>query len=129
MFKEKLNVEIINLSKDQEGQILKYSVQFEQDVYQIINIYAPTKPSSKNKFYKKLLEKEKTILAGDFNMVENLFLDRLGGNPSKTHMIGFQKLNESKTKHKLVDIWRKINSHKRLFTYHNADKTTHSRID
>ena len=38
-------------------------------------------------------------------------------------------LKESKTEHNFVDIRRKNNSHKRLFTYHNSDKTIHCRID
>ena len=29
----------------------------------------------------------------------------------------------------MVDIWGKINPSKRLFTYHNSDKTIHTRLD
>ena len=29
----------------------------------------------------------------------------------------------------MLDVWRKNNPHKKLFTYHIADKTIHSRID
>lgn len=66
-------------------------------------------------------------MESDF-IIENLFFNKLEGNPSNTHMIGLQKLNESKTKHNLADLWQKVNPHKRLFTYHNSDKTIH-RID
>ena len=58
-------------------------------------------------------------------MIENIFLDRLGGNPTNIHMIGIQKLNEIENKHNLVDIWRRTNPYKRHFTYHNADSTIH----
>ena len=96
------------------------SIQFEQDIFQLINIYAPTKPLSRNYFYNKLqnsLENDKqVILAGEFNTTGNIFLDRLGGNPTNIHTIATQKLNQIKNKHKLLDIWRKTNTYKRHFT-------------
>ena len=102
-------------------------------MFQLVNIYSPTKPTNKNQFYKNLplfLEKENnTILAGNFNMIENIFLDKLGGNTSNVHLIGLNELTKIKNKHKLVDIWRKNNPSKRNLTYHNADNTIHSRLD
>ena len=62
-------------------------------------------------------------------MIEDFFLDKLGGNKSSIHVIGLEKITEIKNKHNLVDIWRKINPFKRLFTYHNPDKTIHTRLD
>ena len=35
---------------------------------------------------------KKTKITGDFNMIENIFLDRLGGNPNNTNTIGIQSL-------------------------------------
>ena len=71
---------------------------------------------------------QKTILAGDFNMIENIFLDRIGGNPNNTHTFGIQAVNCMKSKYKLIDISRKTNPYKRHFTYHNANNTIHSRL-
>ena len=39
-----------------------------------------------------MIKKKKAILAGDFNIIENIFLDRLGGNPNNTYTIGIQNL-------------------------------------
>ena len=72
---------------------------------------------------------KKAILAGDFNMIENIFLDRQGGNPNNTQTIGIQYLNCIKNNHKLIDIWRETNPYKRYFTYHNAGNTIYSRLD
>ena len=62
------------------------------ELFQLIYIYAPTNPKEKQIFYKeipKFIEKgNNTILAGDFNMIEDLFLDKLGDNTSNTHLIG-----------------------------------------
>ena len=71
---------------------------------------------------------QKTILAGDFNMIENIFLDRIGGNPNNTHTFGIQAVNCMKSKYKLIDISRKTNPYKRHFTYHNANNSIHSRL-
>ena len=62
-------------------------------------------------------------------MPVDILLDKLGGNTGNTHLTGLSKLSEIKNKHNLVDIWRKINPSKRLFAYHNSDKTIHSRLD
>ena len=62
-------------------------------------------------------------------MIENIFLDRLGGNPKYTHTIGLETLKKIKNKHNLTDIWRKNNPFQKCFTYHNADNTIHSRSD
>ena len=108
-------------------------IQTEKQIFQLINIYAPTKPINKQNFYKKqpkILEKgNNTILAGDFNMIEDKFVDKLGGNTSNTHLTGLDKHIEIKHEHNLVDIWRKKNPYKIIFTYHNHDKTIHSRLD
>ena len=78
LFKENLKVEIINSATDLNDQILKCIIQIEQQMFQLVNIYSPTKPTNKNQSYKNLplfLEKEyNTILADNFNMIENIFL-------------------------------------------------------
>ena len=40
-------------------------------------------------------------------MIENPLLDRAGGNPNKTHTIGFETLKIVKNKLNLIDIWGK----------------------
>ena len=39
-------------------------------------------------------------------MIENKFLDKLGGNINNTHLIGLDHLTEIKKEHNLIDIWR-----------------------
>ena len=111
LFKENLEIEIIKSEKDLNGQIIKCIIQTEQQIFQLTNIYAPTKPINKQNFYQKLPQVlgkgNNTILAGDFNMIEDKFLDKLGGNTSNTHLTGLNKLIEIKHEHSLVDTWRK----------------------
>ena len=110
-----------NILKDEEGRILSLDFSLEKQNFEIINIYAPTKNSENSKFYKHLKKyintKQNIILGGDFNMVEDILLDRQGGNPNNTHMLGFDHLTQTKQANNLVDIWQKENPDKRLFTY------------
>ena len=133
LIKEKSNIEIISTQKDTEGRIITCTISLEQHLLQLVNVYAPTIPSDRKEFYKNLENvidlNKTTILACDFNMIENISLDRLGGNPNKTHTIGLENLEKIKNKLNLIDTWRKNNPFQKLFTYHNGDKTIHSRID
>ena len=66
-------------------------------------------------------------------MVEDVLLDREGGNPNNTHThthtLGLVYLTQTKQTNTLIDIWRKENPNKRLFTFHNYNQSIHSRID
>ena len=62
-------------------------------------------------------------------MLEHIFLDKLGGNTSNTHLIGLGIITEIKNQNNFIDIWRKINQDKRLFTYHNSNQAIHTRLD
>ena len=62
-------------------------------------------------------------------MVEDILLHRQGGHPNNTQMLGLDYLKQIKEKNKLIDIWRKENPNKRLFTFHNHNQSIHSRID
>ena len=76
----------------------------------------------------KYVENDKqTILAGDFNMAEKLFLNRKGGNPRNIDQLRLQNLNKIKNTH-MIDIWQKSNPYKRNFSYHNSDNSIHSRL-
>ena len=77
LFKENLEIEIVQTQKDIDGQILNCIIKFEDDTYQLINIHASTKPDQRKFFYSNLQKfikcDEKIILARDFNMIENIF--------------------------------------------------------
>ena len=99
VIKQNLNIETHTISKDEEGRVISLTFTFENQNFQIINIYGPTKNSEKHTFYKQLhnyiTQTENIILGGDFNMVEDLLLDRQGGNPNTTHTLGLNSLNKN----------------------------------
>ena len=133
LLKKDLKIETYTPLRDEEGRILSINFSIEKQNYQLVNTYAPTKNSEKLKFYQHLKKfintKQNLILGGDLNMVEDLLLDRQGGNPNNTHMLGLDHLSKIKQTNNLIDIWRKENPDKRIFTFHNKNQQIHSRID
>ena len=125
--------ETITITKDDDGKILALTFLFEKQIFQVVNIYAPANPSLRKKIFKNLQNytnnTNNLILAGNFNMVEDLLLDRPGGNPSNSHLLGLDYLQKIKQKNKFIDPWRKQHPNLRQFTFHNFNNLTHSRID
>ena len=68
-------------------------------------------------------------MGGDFNMVENLTMDRQGRNPNRQHLYGLKELNEIKENCNLIDIWRTQHSFKTKFTYESDIVDFKPRID
>ena len=95
---------------------------YEIFFFEVVNIYAPTNPSQRNKFFRNLQKYIKNtnnlIIAVDFNTVEDLLLDRRGGNPSNSHLVGLQHLQKIKQKNKIIDTWRKKHPNLRQYTFH-----------
>ena len=58
LFNQKLYLEIINFEHDSDGRLLKCTIEIEKQIFQIVNIYAPTYmfqliQKTKNNFIKR----------------------------------------------------------------------------
>ena len=51
MFKEKLNVEILNSKCWDDGRILLFNVKFHDEVYYLTNIYVPNSEIERKTFF------------------------------------------------------------------------------
>ena len=133
LLKQNQQFKILNTRNDNQGKTMSLTFEYDKQLIQVINIYGPTRPTYRAKYFKKLKHyidaNTKTIIGGDFNMVENLSIDRKGGNPRNTHLIGLDQLNKLKQKYNLFDTWRQQHPLLQQFTYHNSDFTIHSRLD
>ena len=82
--KESKNFKVELKNSDKAGCIILVTLETQKNKFQITNIYAPNIPPQWKIFFDKLkcyvLPKYEVILGGDFKMVENLILDRQGGN-------------------------------------------------
>ena len=87
--KESKNVIVEFEESDKAGRIISVTVETQKKKFQIANIYASNIPSQQKIFFDKLkcylTRKYEVILGGDFNMVENLTMDRQGGNRNRQH--------------------------------------------
>ena len=73
--------------------------------------------------------KNKLILGGNLDMVEDLLWDREGGNPNNTHLITLNHLSQIKQTNNLVEIWWKENPNKKRFSLLNCNYSINSRIN
>ena len=54
LIKPNTQLETVPISKDHDGKVLILTFLFEKQIFQIVNIYAPTNPSLRNQFFKNL---------------------------------------------------------------------------
>ena len=131
--KESKNFKAEFENSDKAGRIISVTIETQKNKFQITNVYAPNIPLQRKTFFDKLkcyvTPKYEIILGGDLNMVENLTMDRQGGNPNRQHLYGLEELNEIKQNCNLIDIWRTQHNFQTKFTYENNIVDFKSRID
>ena len=133
LLRNKTTTKVIDSSHDAEGRVLTLQVLINDDVFQFVSVYAPNAPGSRPLFFENLDEHlfpdGDTLVGGDFNMVEDIQLDRSGGTPNSAHEKGKVELNQVKLDNDLVDIWRKNSPTAREYTWSSGNRLIHSRID
>ena len=114
-------VTIQNTTTDETGRLIVAKIKIQNDIIQLINIYAPNKSWKREDFFGMCKDHtydiENTILAGDFNMVEDPENDRVPPRQDKHYTHGMEKLNILKEQHKLYDKWRIQNPSKKCYTW------------
>ena len=127
------NVNIIETHQETQGRILNVIIKLNNQKYQIVNIYAPTKPQQRPSFYsniKNYLQPDTPlILGGDFNMVLDSCMNREGGTPSPTHNSGSIELCDIINEHQLLDALQHIHKQNKIYTWSSPDNKIKSRLD
>ena len=89
----------------------------------MINIYAPTDVKERRDFFNSLdhllVGRKNFILAGDFNCIEDLRLDKDGGNPESGNK-GAEILKNLCATFNLTDVFRRKYPKRQEFTYISA---------
>ena len=117
-----------------DGRALFLKVRAGECLYCIVNVYAPTKASDKDRFYKNLfwwirtldISKSELVFGGDWNCVQNPQLDTQGVSFPYKQKKWFSKLIK---KYNLIDIWRIIHQNKKQFTWRQISLGLFSRLD
>ena len=130
LFKRSFSGVVSSCSSDQSGRLVNVSLNIGDSCLQLVNIYAPCPVGARAVFFSLLSSYVRvglpTIFGGDFNCVEDLFLDKVGGDsqPGKSALDALSEFNSS---FGLSDVFRSIHPSSRSFTWSNG--RVHSRID
>jgi exonuclease III len=118
---EKLQNRVHSFNFDAEGRILTVDIDINNVMYHLVNVYMPNNDKERKEFINNLdrhCNKQNVILGGDFNFVENIDLDKSGGNPEYGD-IGKSELVSLKQIHRLVDPFRKKFPKEKEYTWQN----------
>ena len=130
LFSPNFSGKIIRFQTDSDGRVLSLLVQFNNFKFNLVNVYSPNSVSDRKTFFSCLHDffilQGDLIIGGDFNCIDNV-LDKL--NCSAVISTDKKSLSSLMCDFSLVDIWRKQNPRKTLFTWSNNDHTQASRID
>ena len=125
------NIYMEKISSDLQGRILTAKVFKEQETFYVTNIYAPAGAQKRKQnyiffesLYPYIQTNGPTILAGDFNCIENPTLDKYP--PVKKYPTP-STLTELTTNLQLEDAFRKRYPKEKSYTRHAAN--SHSRLD
>ena len=109
LFKNKITKKIHNSQSDPNGRYIILDVEVNDKRLTLVNIYGPNNDDAE--FYLNLMEKvedipnDNRIIAGDFNVVLDLDIDKKGGAPT-TNINAQKVLKLWMEETDLVDIWR-----------------------
>ena len=124
-------IEETNITHD--GRLQKIRIKILDTIINLFNIYAPLTKKDREQLFLKIIPhitQETTIMAGDFNFVENKELDISRGlnrvQPYKS--IGSPTLDIIKNTTNIEDAWRNINPSKREFSRTDV-RGTRTRLD
>jgi exonuclease III len=110
---------------DSDGRLLIIHFIINKVGYTLCNVYGPCqdKPNDQIAFIDSVNSKmlkypnSKLILAGDFNIIQDPTLDKWNPAPNEKPGKPAIHLDEFKTSHDLVDIWRLHNPHVKRYTW------------
>ena len=120
LFKRNIAAQVKFYEKDEQGRVVCSIVKTDNEAFICNNIYAPNQDNPD--FFLKIGHRlnnaklDKHILAGDFNLVLDLELDKLGGSKT-THKNSVKVIETLMEQFNLNNVWRIQNPEKRQFTY------------
>ena len=96
---------------DYDGRLVSVDIKASTDVFRIISVYLPNYPSDRKVFLENIdrfiFTTSPIIIGGDWNFVENLRLDKFGGNPNKGNE-GKNIIQNIKSSYNLIDPFRNL---------------------
>lgn len=127
-----LDIDITEKTVDDDGRIISLIMQHNEAEINMIGIYAPTDDTPRRRFFETLrnftITTQYCIVAGDFNCIADLTVDKVGGNPARG-LAGNAELMTWTNTLGINDAWRAQHPKTRKFTWSKADQSIQTRID
>ena len=137
LFKQGLDVNVTETKIDIEGRYIIIRANIQGETFIIVNLYAPTKLTEKDNFFKKLMTEieninvaitDRLILGGDWNTIQDIKIDKKGGNKNISATLP-KYLAELMSNYNLVDIWRILNPTIDRYTYRQKSPLIQTHLD
>lgn len=133
LFNPALSVNFINIKSDTNGRYIIIDAMIHSKSITIICVYAPNIDSPS--FFDSLSAEicnfacENVVMGGDFNLVFDLQLDKIGG-VQQTNFRARDQCLDLMNRHGLIDVWRERNPHAKVYTWSsNITVGIHCRFD
>ena len=127
---KQLDFEMVHFKHDFEGRLLVLDINISDCKLRLINVYCPNNEKERKEFLENLQFylacSRKVILGGDFNFVEDLQLDKEGGDALSGN-VGVQIMRDLKFDFSLVDPFRKKYPARKSFTF--SQNNVFTRLD
>jgi len=125
MFNKSLDYEIMEEFIDKLGRYVILKVSIQETTFALASFYGPNKdnPELISKIIDIIdnIEYDKLILGGDFNFVNNVSIDKMGGNPVTNEKCR-KTLENWINYNNHLDIWRILNPHSKRYTWFSNKK-------
>ena len=126
------NFDVVKKSCDDSGRVVCVVLSDGARNFKVCNMYAPNISAERTGFFKNLYKflsgAEPLILCGDFNCVEDVDIDKRGGNPAHGSG-GSTVLKDICADFNVHDSWRHENPSKKVFTWRQPTKGIACRLD
>ena len=127
-----LDFEDLDVRRGFLGRLINVKLSLHDWKFQIMCVYAPNDPKGRSEFFSDLWRHTfpgiPLFLGGDFNCIENLELDKAGGD-ARAGDKGSAELKDFVDSVSLSGVFRVKFPQIKLFTRHNKSDTNMSRID
>ena len=126
------NYKVDKFYKDRDGRLIYVDITSDMGSLRLVTVYCPNNIQERKIFLQEidnhLIGIKPLIIGGDWNCVENLKLDKYGGNQNKGSE-GSSILNQLKSAHNLIDPFRILYNNCKSFTWESESREIKTRID
>ena len=120
LIKNSFQCNIISFHSDKEGRFISVDIEISDVRFKLINVYVPNNSVERKRFITDLSQhlngNKDFILGGDFNFVESLYFDKIGGDP-KSGNVGHKEMANLKNDFHLTDAYRELHPVKQVYTF------------